>query len=257
MILTFAGSSHGKYTKYLLEMFCDLELESSPDLREAFLANWIINPSGEHGRFVAGDKFQEQLQDEMYEHIGRKDKGFDENYMQKVIAPNVYRFVLVKKSVTESLRLAQHGGKHKDPHTRPEMVKLLQVYQALQLHLYRSGRTYSGDLYKVDDLGRGMRDLVGGKLMTWVHETTQARLINQTSLQTPDDVATDITQLDEEVAGAMDGNPGIQTAGCVTQMEDGELLFEFDGNIGDETQNESDGLEEINEQDNGVELNID
>jgi hypothetical protein len=81
MILTFAGSSHGKYMKYLLEMFCDLELESSPDLRKAFLANWIINPSGEHRRFVAGDKFQEQLQDEMYEHIGRKDKGFDENYM--------------------------------------------------------------------------------------------------------------------------------------------------------------------------------
>lgn len=70
MILTFAGSTHGKYTKYLLEMLCDLELESSPELREAFLANWIINPSGKHGQFVAGDKFQEQLQDEMYEHIG-------------------------------------------------------------------------------------------------------------------------------------------------------------------------------------------
>ena len=67
--------------QYLLEMFCDLELESSPELREAFLANWIINPSGQTGRFVAGDKFQEQLQDEMYEHIGRKDRGFEEDYM--------------------------------------------------------------------------------------------------------------------------------------------------------------------------------
>ena len=107
MILTFAGSTHNKYTNYLLEMLCDLELESSDELREAFLVNWLINPSGQEGRFVAGDKFQEQLQDEMYEHIGRKDRGFDENYLRKVIAPNAYRFVLVKKAVGEGLGLAK------------------------------------------------------------------------------------------------------------------------------------------------------
>ena len=131
---------------YLLEMLCDLELESSKELREAFLANWIINPSGEPGRFVAGDKFQEQLQDEMYEHIGRKDRGFDEDYMRKVISPNAYRFVLVKKSVTEGLGLAWRGGKHAEPHTNPEIRTLMQVYQTHQLHLFRSGRSYGSDV---------------------------------------------------------------------------------------------------------------
>jgi hypothetical protein len=146
MILTFAGSTHNKYTNYLLEMLCDLELESSDELREAFLTNWLINPSGQEGRFVAGDKFQEQLQDEMYEHIGRKDRGFDEDYMRKVIAPNTYRFVLVKKAVAEGIGLANRDSKHIEPHTNPEMVKLLQVYQKYQLHMFRSGRNYGGDL---------------------------------------------------------------------------------------------------------------
>ena len=138
MILTFAGSRINTYKvhEYLLEMICDLELESSPELQDAFLANWIINPSGQEGRFVAGDKFQEQLQDEMYEHIGRKDRGFNEDYMRKVIAPNAYRFVLIKKEITEGLGLAQQQGKHTTPHTNPEITKLMQVYQTFQVHLF-------------------------------------------------------------------------------------------------------------------------
>ncbi|KAH9943828.1 hypothetical protein B0H21DRAFT_864932 [Amylocystis lapponica] len=37
MLFTFAGSSHSKYTSYLLETICSLELESSPELRETIL----------------------------------------------------------------------------------------------------------------------------------------------------------------------------------------------------------------------------
>ena len=106
-------------------MLCDLELESSPEIRKVFLTNWIINPSGQSGRFVAGDKFQEQLQDEMYEHIGWKAIDFDDNYMRKVIAPNVNRCVLTKKAMSESLGLMKRGGKHVEPHTNPEIQKLV------------------------------------------------------------------------------------------------------------------------------------
>jgi hypothetical protein len=58
-------------------MVCDLELESSLEMHEVFLTNWIINPSGQSSQFVTGDKFQEQLQDEMYE---QKNREFDDNY---------------------------------------------------------------------------------------------------------------------------------------------------------------------------------
>jgi len=247
MVLTFAGSSHSKYTNYVLEMICDLELESSIEFREAFLANWIINPCGEPGRFVAGDKFQEQLQDEMYEHIGRKDRGFDENYMRKVIAPNAYRFVLIKKAVSEGIGLTKKGGKHTEPHTKPEMRTLMSVYQSEQLHLFRRGRTYSeDDLRKVDDLGRGATKLAGGKLESWVLETMRARLSipNMDAADNSNEVDRlemgNFDRLDAEIQENQQTNEE-WTRGNIVDA-DGELMFEYsnDNNDGDEAE----GLEE-------------
>lgn len=244
MILTFAGSTHTKYMNYLLEMFCDLELESSQSLRESFLTNWIINPSGQPNRFVAGDKFQEQLQDEMYEHIGRKDSGFDEDYMRRVIAPNAYRFVVVKKTVTEGLGLAQRAGKHSEPHTNPEMVKLLQTYRNHQLHLFRRGRTYGTDMKKTDDLGRGVQRLIEGKLETWVYETSRARRLNMSSNSGLPDVEIEagITQIDQEEA--QEHNEGLntndaRTPGQIIQGADGGLVFEFENNEGSDDEHEA------------------
>ncbi|PIL25940.1 hypothetical protein GSI_11694 [Ganoderma sinense ZZ0214-1] len=61
MMFNFAGSSHSKYTTYMLEMICLLELESSSILRDIFLRNWLVNPSGKPGRTMEGDLFQEHL----------------------------------------------------------------------------------------------------------------------------------------------------------------------------------------------------
>ena len=61
MMFTFAGSGHSNYTGYLLEMICDIELESSPALREAFLMSLLVNPTGEKGGFTPGDIYQEGI----------------------------------------------------------------------------------------------------------------------------------------------------------------------------------------------------
>ncbi|PIL22310.1 hypothetical protein GSI_14998 [Ganoderma sinense ZZ0214-1] len=61
MTFNFAGSTHSKYTIYLLEILCILELESSPVLRDVFLRNWLVNPSGQPGRNMEGDLYQEHL----------------------------------------------------------------------------------------------------------------------------------------------------------------------------------------------------
>ncbi|KAH9928413.1 uncharacterized protein B0H18DRAFT_843904, partial [Fomitopsis serialis] len=65
MLFSFAGSSHHKYATYLLEMVCNLELESSPALREFFLRNWLVNPSGKQGHYQAGDLLQEHYNREL------------------------------------------------------------------------------------------------------------------------------------------------------------------------------------------------
>ncbi|KAF8224130.1 hypothetical protein L208DRAFT_1381171 [Tricholoma matsutake] len=78
MLFTFAGSAHHKYASYLLKMICSLELKSIPELKISVFKHWLVNPSGLPGHWIEGDLYQEQLQDELYKHIGRKDAGFAE-----------------------------------------------------------------------------------------------------------------------------------------------------------------------------------
>ena len=59
MLFTFAGSSHSNYTGYLLEMIVKLELESSPELKQALLRLSLVNLTGKEGHFSAGDFIQE------------------------------------------------------------------------------------------------------------------------------------------------------------------------------------------------------
>lgn len=59
MLFMFAGSSHSKYTTYLLEFIVDLEYESSPELKAAVLNSLVINLSGKAGHFGAADWLQE------------------------------------------------------------------------------------------------------------------------------------------------------------------------------------------------------
>jgi hypothetical protein len=61
MLFTFAGSSHTKYTSYTLETICQLELESSPELKDGVLVNWLVNVEGVPGGFIEGDLHQEHL----------------------------------------------------------------------------------------------------------------------------------------------------------------------------------------------------
>jgi hypothetical protein len=132
----------------------------------------------------------------------------------------------------EALGLEQHGGKHAEPHTKPEMEILLQAYKTHQLHLFRSGRMYHGDLCRVDDLGHGVQQLIGGKLAAWVNETTWACLINPIGLiPTESDFGgiIDISQLDKEATTASH-----EENNRWTEVDDRELIFEFSDKEGAE-----------------------
>ncbi|EEB88759.1 hypothetical protein MPER_13229 [Moniliophthora perniciosa FA553] len=185
MAITFAGSTHTKYTAYTLEMICNFLYEVGPNIQKIFFENWLVSPSG-HG-FMAGDLLQEQLQDELYEHVNSKDTGFDEDYLRKVIAPNVYRFQRVKKDIHASLGLARRSGHHITPSKLADVRKLMSRYQLEEAHLLQPGRQYKeAALDRVDDYGRGIRSLQDGRLKRWVDDTCWVRGLNQASRQTED-----------------------------------------------------------------------
>ncbi|KAJ3979105.1 hypothetical protein F5890DRAFT_1421840 [Lentinula detonsa] len=177
MLFSFAGSSHTKYTAYLLEMICNFELEADPKLQTVFFDNWLICPNGR--TFEAGDLFQEQLQAELYEHV-QNDQGFDDPHIRNRISPNVYRFKQVKKEKHASLGLALRSGNHIPPSRMADIRKLMTRYALEELHLFRKGRSYGeADVMRVDDLGRGAVSLQSGRLEKWSRDTCRSRKLDE------------------------------------------------------------------------------
>jgi len=76
MLFTFAGSSHTKYTTYLLEFLTTFELESSEALQMTVLNSMLVNLSGKAGGFSAGDIIQEFFNRLLEAIIERKGADF-------------------------------------------------------------------------------------------------------------------------------------------------------------------------------------
>ncbi|THU84698.1 hypothetical protein K435DRAFT_573488, partial [Dendrothele bispora CBS 962.96] len=60
-IIHFAGGSHPNYVLYLLDIYCLIRYESSQDLKNALLNNWLVNLTGELGKWIEGDLMQEHF----------------------------------------------------------------------------------------------------------------------------------------------------------------------------------------------------
>jgi len=85
MLFKFAGSSHSKYTTYLLEFLTNFELESSRELRETTLNSMLVNLSGKAGSFAAGDIIQEFFNRLLEAIIERKGADFGDTFVRQVI----------------------------------------------------------------------------------------------------------------------------------------------------------------------------
>jgi hypothetical protein len=59
MLFTFVGSTHSKYTQYLLEMITNLKFECSSALQMTLLRTTLANLRGYKGQWMAGDFIQE------------------------------------------------------------------------------------------------------------------------------------------------------------------------------------------------------
>ncbi|KAE9403799.1 hypothetical protein BT96DRAFT_780460, partial [Gymnopus androsaceus JB14] len=58
-IFIFAGSGNSNYTNLLLEMYCLFCYESSKNLKDAIWNNWLVNVTGELGKWIPNDLLQE------------------------------------------------------------------------------------------------------------------------------------------------------------------------------------------------------
>ncbi|KAJ7732867.1 hypothetical protein B0H16DRAFT_1205987, partial [Mycena metata] len=141
MLINFAGSGHSRYFGYLLEMAADLdlnlELESSPALKNATLASMVCNPSGRPGGTQACDFFQERMNRELEPIIQRKDTDYGADHIRNMWSRNLKDIYDLKVEMRASAGLAKRSGRHKHPHSRPEVRTLLRHFKDVELHLFK------------------------------------------------------------------------------------------------------------------------
>jgi hypothetical protein len=136
MLLTFAGSSHSKYTGYLLDMIGFLEFDAGQELRTMFLQNWLVNLSGEAGRYLEKDLMQEHHNEVLEERSKRQGTSWDSKPMRDIHSRTVQHIDRIKKELRFALALSPKGWKHTKPHDRPEIKILLEVYRTTKLHMF-------------------------------------------------------------------------------------------------------------------------
>jgi hypothetical protein len=231
MLFTFVGSTHSKYTTYLLEFLTNLELESSRALRETTLNAMLVNLSGREGAFSAGDIIQEFFNRLLEAIIERKGADFGDTFIRQVISQNLHHMGRVKTDLREGVGLAMRSGKHCEPHTNPEVKTLLRQYAYHELHSRRPGRTIEDD--DVDDFRKGWQNLANGKLRRWVADTVRSRSWRNAAAKGKGD--TEVVEGDSEddengesEQDEVDPDPSASTFGSM-RMVDGQFVIETGG----------------------------
>lgn len=172
-------------------MIVNLELESSPALKETFLKNWLVNPSGEPGRWVEGDLHLEHINLILETMIEHKDAEWDAPHIRTVVAPNVSHFVTLKNTYREGLGLAKRRGTHTSPHSRPEVKALVEAFKTEDVHRFRVGRHY-GPIPNIPPqnlnlFAKGLAALREGRLDKWKADSRARRMqsVNQATSSGP------------------------------------------------------------------------
>ncbi len=178
MLFTFAGSSHSKYTQYLLEMITDLEFECSPELRVALLRTTLVNLRGIEGRWSAGDFIQEYFNQMLEAVVQRKGVDYGDHFLRDTWSRNIHHIGRLKLEWLEGAGLKAKAATHTGAAKKAEIKILLQVYKNAELHNFRGGRMMDSEPF-VDDFQKGVLKLRGGKLQQWVRKTTRARQLRQ------------------------------------------------------------------------------
>jgi hypothetical protein len=96
MLFSFAGSTHSKYTNYLLETITDFELECEPELWKALLATTLVNLSGKEGWWSARDFIQEYFNRLLEAVVHRKGVEYGDNFIRNVWSRNIHHIVRLK-----------------------------------------------------------------------------------------------------------------------------------------------------------------
>ncbi|KAJ7431690.1 hypothetical protein B0H11DRAFT_1848485 [Mycena galericulata] len=209
-IFTFGGTSNQNYMGYMLDLYALLEFECSPELKEALLNNWLINLSGEIGKWLEGDLMQEHYIKWLEDMVSRRGGDFDDKFYRQTISPNVHNFLKIKENIESAFELKRRGKSHTSPHLRDETKILLRMYKEEELHLFRSGRSMGHAA--INRFDRGYQRLEGGKMAEFLERSAvYANILHDMELTRKHPEGAQVTNADPESPPSSDRSSSPQT----------------------------------------------
>ncbi|KAJ3818414.1 hypothetical protein F5880DRAFT_1617393 [Lentinula raphanica] len=125
VMFSMSGSSHKKYTYYLLVLVIDLHLQSTPEYREAILSSMVASLSGLLGTHRPVDLLQEWLQRTLESIVQHKGQEFGASFIRNHVSRNLRELSILKEELLGA-----------DAESRI----LLEEYRITNLHSYHPGR---------------------------------------------------------------------------------------------------------------------
>lgn len=160
----------------LLEMYCLFQYKSSQNLKDAIWNNWLVNVTGELGRWIPDDLLQEHYNRWLEEMVKKSGKNFDDKFLRKVISPNVEFFLRLKEELEASFELYKRSKSHTSCHLCAEFQQLLTFNGEENIHVFQS--THSLGHAAVPLLNHGSQKLADGTLSTHCeHHTNRVAVL--------------------------------------------------------------------------------
>ncbi|KAJ3827207.1 hypothetical protein F5880DRAFT_1474946 [Lentinula raphanica] len=217
VMFSFAGSSHQKYAQYLLETIIDLELESSPELRETLLEISVVNLKGIPGHGQACDivhEYYNRILEAIVQHKGRE---FGERFIREGIARHLHHFQQLKHDFLDCVDVERRSARHSTPNSSPEIRTLLAEYQRQELHSYRPGRGFDEQVVVQSHFNDGVEAMQNGSLKRW---TTRMMLMSSNYMRSSLGESPPEEELMEDLDEVVDRGSTPLTEYC---LEDGRL----------------------------------
>lgn len=147
-----------------------MHYEASDDLRDGILNNWLVNITGELGKWIEADLLQEHYNRWLEDMVKKRGGDFNDNFYRHTLSPNVDHFLRIKEEIENAFTLRSRGKTHTSPHLRDELRVLLTLYREENLHFFCTGRTMGHAA--TNQFNQGYKRLDTSKLDDFISKST-------------------------------------------------------------------------------------
>ncbi|KAJ7085341.1 hypothetical protein C8R43DRAFT_1142534 [Mycena crocata] len=164
---SFWGTGSTNYGNELLELACNFLYEYSDDLKIAVLNNYLVNPSGRAGFWLALDLLHYNFWIKVL--FNTKSHDFDSKHLADRVGLNIAGISDLREKFPGLFGLQRNGQRHTDTSTVHDINRLGVHFRKNHILEYEAGRNQP---YTVkNEFGLGYSKLVNGQLKIFLERT--------------------------------------------------------------------------------------